>query len=253
MKIKINKKYTYLRKLIEDIPNTFDNIGDIIFKNRNTIKVVNFKGVNINIKSYLIPHFVNKFAYAYIRKSKAERSFLHAEYLLNMSVNTPEPIAFINTYRYGLLNKSYYLSIHKKPDFELRDILNSNVSDKENILRQFAQYTYFSLHQNHVNHLDYSPGNILITKKNGIYEFDLVDLNRIRFEKINFNKGLNNLSKLWADEKIMEIIGEEYAKILNKPVSYTIKKLIQLENSHKERVIFKQKMKRFFKISENKN
>ncbi|GAL62962.1 hypothetical protein [Algibacter lectus] len=82
----------YKNKLTEMIHN-FDNYDGGV-GNRNIIKIINIDGVNLNIKAFKIPNLINRVAYNFFRKSKAQRSFEYANKLTKMGVGTPKPIAF---------------------------------------------------------------------------------------------------------------------------------------------------------------
>ncbi len=247
MKIVINSKYHHLRDFIERIPAELDTMGRTLYKARNEIKVVNVNGLNVNIKAYQIPHFINRFAYAYVRKSKAERTYFNAHKLQNLSVNTPEPIAYINCYKGKLLWKSYFISVHLDYSSTIRDIISFDSENKELLLRQFTRFTYFSLIENHVHHLDYSRGNILITHEKYLYKFSIVDINRMVFEKLSYKAGLRIFSKLWAEEEELEIIGDEYANITNESSEKTIALLKKMDQTHKAKIENKSKVKEYLR------
>lgn len=250
--IVINSKYRYLEEFIQSIPDNWVNIGETIYKKRNEIKVIRLPGLDVNVKSYQIPHLVNKFAYVYLRNSKAKRTYYYAHKLQNMSVETPEPIAYINCYKKGILTNSFFVSIQlSEYPMTIRDVINRNIEDKELLLRQFTRFTYFSLLRNGVNHLDYSRGNILIENEGYMHQFSIVDINRMRFEKMGLEQGLKMFSKLWAGESELRIIADEYAKITNQEPEKIIDLLIYLDRKHKKKVklrkVYKQKFKKIFK------
>lgn len=246
--IVINSKFRYLKDFIYSIPDNLDTIGKTIYKVRNEIKVVHLNGLDINIKSHQIPNAINKFAYAYLRYSKAKRNYYYAHKLQNMSVATPEPIAYINCYRNGLLHNSYFVSMHLSDyPFAIRDVIGQEYENKELLLRQFTRFTYFSLLRNGVNHLDYSRGNILIKKDDNMYQFSIVDINRMRFEKMDLYKSLKMFSKLWAEESELKIIGDEYAKIIDYDSQKMTELLISSDQKHKEKVEQRKKYKRNLK------
>ncbi len=246
--IVINSKYRYLEEVISAIPDDWGHIGKTIYKERNEIKVITHQGFDINVKSYQIPHFVNKFAYAHLRDSKAKRNYHYAHKLQNMSVETPEPMAYINCYEKGGLKNSFFVSVHLS-DYPLtiRDVIGKKIAEKETILRQFTRFTYFSLLRNGVHHLDYSAGNILIKKDAYMHQFSIVDINRMRFEKMDNKRGLQMFSKLWAMEDELEIIGDEYAKITNQNEESIVEKLIALDRKHKNNVEMRNKYKEILK------
>ena len=163
-----------------------------------------------------MPNAFNSFVYKYIRPSKAKRSFEYANKLINCSISTPFPIAYIENSTVSGLKTSYYISKHIDYDFEFRELIhNPSFPEREIILQQFADFT-FKLHQNNINFLDHSPGNTLITKDNDGYQFYLIDLNRMRFETMTFDKRMHNFRRLWLSKTMIKVLAETYAKLYNK-------------------------------------
>ena len=194
----------------------FSTTGRILeIGQRNSIKLFDIKGQTMNIKSFKIPNFINRIAYKYFRKSKAQRSFEYASKLIDLHIGTPKPVAFYESYDFVGLKKSYYACEHLANVFEFRVVeRNKDYPDAENILRQFTRFT-FEMHQKGIEFLDHSPGNTLIKKEeNGMYSFYLVDLNRMNFhENIDFQARMKNFSRLTSKEEIVVIMSDEYAKL----------------------------------------
>lgn len=248
MRYIINKDYLVLIDFIKKLDDIFEKEGESIYKGRNTIKIFKEKGLIINVKSFKIPHLINKVAYAWLRGSKAKHSYDYGMEMLKRGANTPEPLAVVQLLKNGLFNRSYYVSIHHKYDFTVRDVIGFEFPDKENILKQFALFTYEKLHKNGIHHLDYSRGNILITKKGeSKYDFSVVDINRLRFEKMDYLKGLKNFSQIWANEDELEIVARKYAQMNNKNEDEAVFLLIKYDKENKARVYRKNKWKSFFK------
>jgi len=200
--------------LIKDAINNF-NALDGGFGKRNFIKQVKINGVEFNIKSFKVPNLFNKVAYSIIRKSKAERSFEYANTLLELGIKTPKPIAFFEYSILFFLDKSFYVSEQCQSDLTYRELINNpEYPDFEHILRAFTQFT-FNLHENGINFLDHSPGNTLIkkNKNTGDYEFYLVDLNRMKFQTLNFEDRMKNFAKLSPKDIMLDIMCDEYAKL----------------------------------------
>src|SRR5690606_114474 len=86
------------------------------------------------------------------------------------------------------------------------------------ILRQFIAFSY-KLHEKGIEFIDNTSGNTLIKKiGDNAYEFYLVDLNRMNFHQtMSFEKRISNLAKLTTREDILEIMADQYAKLLGKP------------------------------------
>ncbi len=244
----INPKFSELSTFIQDLPNRFEQEGISVYKGRNEIKTFEYNGFIINVKSFKIPHLINKLAYAHLRGSKAKHSFEYAMRIRACGAQTPEPIACIEVLKNGLFNHSYYVSIHHKYDFTIRDIIGFNFPDKENILKQFTIFTYEKLHKNNIHHLDYSRGNILITRlENQKYAFSIVDINRMKFEKMDYIKGLKNFSQIWANNEELDIIARKYAQINNQNEDEASDLLIRFDKKHKEKILKKNTWKKKIK------
>lgn len=203
-------------KLISDVVRNFDEIegGE---GERNTIKNVTSQSFDLNIKSFKVPHLVNRIAYSYFRKSKANRSFEYANTLLKLGVNTPKPFAYFEYSIFNFLKNSYYVSNQFHSDLTYRELtINLNYPDYDTILREFTRFT-FDLHEKGVNFLDHSPGNTLIKKNEstGKYDFYLVDLNRMKFQEMSFEDRMKNFSKLTSRKGMVKVMSNEYSKLVS--------------------------------------
>lgn len=214
----ISKKSQILECIIH-----FNEEGTNVLKgDRNIIKSFDIDGLKINIKSFKTPNSFNSFIYKYIRKSKAKRSFEFAKNLLDAKILTPFPIAYVEEFSALGLQRSYYVSKHINYDFDFRDLIHQpKFPDRVNILQQFTEFT-FKLHENNVNFFDHSPGNTLIVKRpNNQYDFYLIDLNRMDFESMDFDKRMHNFRRLWLSKTMVKIMSETYAKLYGKTYQET--------------------------------
>lgn len=227
----INPRYEYLKECILSLPERFDKEGEVIYSGRNTLKVIICGDVRMCVKAFKLPHFINKIAYAYFRKSKAERSYIYATRFEQLGINTPEPIAFILYKDKVGLTKSFYICCQQHYDFTFRGIANLPSQERRTALQEFVRFTY-DFHQKGVYFIDHSPGNTLVKKEsNERFSFYLVDLNRTRFTKVTTKEGLKNLSNLEASHDMIVTMGTEYALLTHNNKEATIKKLIQLSEA----------------------
>lgn len=217
MKKTIHPDYEFLQPKFDFLIENFNNSGETFVNGkRNTIRLFQVNDETISIKSFRTPNLINKIAYKYFRKSKAQRSFEYASKLIDLHIGTPKPVAFCEKFDIIGLKDSYYACEHLQNVFEFRAVeRNEDYPDAENILRQFTRFT-FDMHQKGIEFLDHSPGNTLIKKEeNGMYSFYLVDLNRMNFhESIDFQTRMKNFSRLTSKEEIIKILSNEYAILL---------------------------------------
>ncbi|PHQ89446.1 MAG: hypothetical protein COB42_06925 [Sulfurimonas sp.] len=242
-KYQINKKYENLKDDLLNIQTIFHDASESIHKARNELKIISFGGEKYVVKSFKIPHFINRVAYSFIRDGKAKKSYANATKLIELNVNTPEPIGIIEFFSCGLLRESYFISKYEPYDITIREVFHHKVDNYAEILKAFTNFT-FEIHKKGVWHVDYSLGNILISSNNGIYKFSIVDINRMVFKDIDATQGLKNFNKFWAkDENDLLLIAKEYAKLTD----YNEEKAIQIILSEAKALEAKVNLKRKLK------
>ena len=187
-KIILNPQYKSLYTFIETLPQNFNAGGEIVQDRRNTIKKFKVNGLEINVKRYRVPIFINRIAYTFFRKSKACRAYNNAFEVIKRGFETPESIAYIEEFKGGLLHYSYYISLQCPYRREIREYYQGPLQGNEALMTAFAQFTA-ALHEKGVCHEDYSPGNVLIAQIDGQYHFSLVDINRMTFKPMNLEEG----------------------------------------------------------------
>ena len=251
MKVIIDKKFSSHKKEIFYALKNFEQEGRKIGPGeRNVIKVLSVGGKELNIKAFKVPNVVNKIVYRFFRKSKAERSFEYAQELLKRGIKTPAPIAYAKEVTAVTFLKSFYVSEHLDYDLTFRD-LDLEKEGHEEILRAFTRFT-FELHERGVEFLDHSPGNTLIQLNGGNYQFYLVDLNRMIFKPLSFTERIKNFERLGYIKSHVEIMANEYAKLIKEPENMVFEKMWFFSNSFltkrvKEREM-KKKLKEFVKM-----
>lgn len=246
------EKYKFFKTIentdeILQILHEFDVSGKLFGNgDRNKIKLFEVNGKTINIKSFKVPHFINKIAYRYFRKSKARRSFEYANKLLELGVGTPQPIAFFESFTFIGLQKSFYISEHLNCDLTYRELVEiPDYPDRENILRQFTKFS-FDLHEKGIEFLDHSPGNTLIRKNAlGTYDFFLVDLNRMEFHnEMPFEMRMKNLCRLTPLKEMVATMSNEYAKFYKVPEQKIFDTLWQYTANFQEQFYRKKRLKK---------
>ncbi|WP_235835801.1 lipopolysaccharide kinase InaA family protein [Cognatitamlana onchidii] len=210
---KIHKDFESNTPFFDDIINHFDSKGEAFGnQDRNALKLFQLDDLTINVKSFKIPNMVNRLAYRFFRKSKAQRSYEYANKLTRLGVGTPQPIGYYEFTSLFVFKNSYYISEQLECDLTFRELLTDlNYPDHESILRAFTRFT-FQLHEKGILFLDHSPGNTLIQINDGDYKFYLVDLNRMVFKSLDFETRIKNFSRLTIYEWMVEIMSDEYAK-----------------------------------------
>lgn len=247
MNIMLNKNFEHLKNdLLEIISNYSDFDNAFGTGKRNSIKKINVEDSVIVVKSFKVPHLLNKFVYRFLRSSKAQRSYKHATKLIAFGIKTPSPIAFIEYFSILGLSKSYYISEYVDYTLTYRDLINKpNYPKREKILRAFTKFT-FDLHEKGIRFLDHSPGNTLIVEKNVEYDFYLVDLNRMQFGALTFNERMKNFSRLTPRKEMFEIMSDEYAKLCGKEQETVFEAMWDFRKKFEAKLIRKKRLKKLF-------
>ena len=102
----------------------------------------------------------------------------------------------------------------------------------------------FKLHENGINFLDHSPGNTLVKLHSSSPIFYLIDLNRMKFEKMNFTKRIMNFRRLTNDKEVLKIISKEYARLYNRDFDEVFSLMVKYSNQFLSRRSFRKKLKK---------
>lgn len=212
MKMQIRSEFQLLEAFLSKLPSTFEKNGETIYKSRNELKIFEQDGYLLNVKRYRKPILANRIAYTFFRKSKARRAFENAQILLSKGFETPMPVAFIELSEHGLLNESYFVSLHCPYKRLFREFADgSSIQGREEVIREFG-VLLAQLHEAGILHLDLSVGNVLFEKMSDGYHFSLVDLNRMKFQKILQKQGCQNFERLRGNDDFFRLLAETYAK-----------------------------------------
>ncbi|SDL74349.1 Lipopolysaccharide kinase (Kdo/WaaP) family protein [Salinimicrobium catena] len=245
----VSNKHTSKEREILALLQNFENQGKLFGNGaRNKIKIFNLDGQEVNIKSFKVPNLVNKIAYRFFRKSKAQRSFEYAHQLLDRGIGTPYPVAYAEEKDGLLFKKSFYVSEHLQSDLTYRTLVQQpDYPEKERILRAFTRFTY-ELHEKGIQFLDHSPGNTLIKLNGGDYQFFLVDLNRMNFKTLSFEERMKNFSRLTPEKGMVAIMASEYAELSNRPEAEVFEKMWGYTEEFQQKFLKKKRLKKKLKF-----
>lgn len=207
-RVELNPEYQYLKEYAEQIQSNFESITHIIQNNRNDVRRDFIEDQAVVVKCFKGMYFTNKLAYSLFRKSKALRSYETSLYLIDNGFLAPDPIASIDCYNGGFLTMSYFISKYYEHTSFNEMLIGS--AHKDELLNSFAEFTY-NLHRAGIFHKDYSNGNILCNRIDGKLTFCLVDLNRVSFGPVDFERAIGNFSTLTLSNEDLERVIKSYA------------------------------------------
>ena len=201
-----NQQLESQNRLLQNLPQLFAQSNNVLYQKRNTIKIIEQDYV---VKSFAVPSFFKRLIYT-ITPSKARRSFIYAQRLGDM---TPKPITYIETRKGGFLHESYYISLLSPCTHVLKEVIKDvNFPPRDLIFDSFGRFTA-QLHEKGMIHEDYSMGNILFEPTDQGVRFQLVDLNRMRFNQhINCHKGCKNFERIDTDQHALSVVAKAYAQ-----------------------------------------
>jgi hypothetical protein len=230
--VTIRDEFLELREFTANLSQTFDKVGSVIHNGRNVIKKVNTdKGILV-VKNFKGMYFFNRLAYSLFRESKAARSYTYSRILNEKGIMTPAHVGWLDWYSGGILTRSYFVSVYD-PYQTLQEIIQYyNIYDPERkalLLRHLAEFV-LRLHTRGIYHEDLSLGNILVIRTLDGYDFELVDLNRIKFRKVPFADGVNNFATLRMSREDLNLLIDEYARLTGHNSATAIARFWKFEN-----------------------
>ena len=157
MRIHVNPASDRLRSFAEHLPELFENGGEVLHTGRNTIKAFDVGGgCRVAVKRFRRPNLFQAFVYTFFRRSKARRSYEHAVRLRALGIDSPEPIAWSEYRRHGLLSDSYYIS--RCSDYTPLSQTTGHFPSAGTVpvLEAFARFAG-QLHEQGIEHRDFNP------------------------------------------------------------------------------------------------
>lgn len=210
-KVVVAPEFKFLHDKISSLSEQFDaDEGRVIYQKRNTLREFQWNGVSVVVKAFAKPNFIQRLIYGTFRSSKAQRSFEYASLLRRNGIGSPAPIGYV-TETYGLMfTRGYYACLTSECHNSYMDLLLPDFPHREEILRAVAR-TAAKMHELGFYHTDFSRGNILFSYNNYGITLEIIDLNRIRFRKVNCDAGCRNFDRLPGNPEIFKILADEYA------------------------------------------
>ncbi len=193
----VNDSYSHIASFINSIPSVFDTEGTLIYESRNIVKRFTAPdGTPLIVKRYKFPNLIQRFAYSFYRPSKARRAYEYALRLLDLGIDTPQPIAYIEQKRNGLFTYGYFISaVNNNPDCR---VLRTDPQYDNGKLAHDLMTFIVRLHELGVMHGDTNLSNFLYEKRGAHYQFSVIDINRSQFvtPPVSQSQCLHNLIRL---------------------------------------------------------
>ena len=212
----LSPEYSHLRDFIVTIPRLMLTEGETVYAARNLIKVLRAPdGTLLNVKRYHRPSLPNAIIYSTgMRMAKGKRAFVYPSLLNAAGIETPEAVAYIEERRFGLICYSYFISIQCPYRHRFYDVLDLTPEQYTPLAEALGRMAA-RMHNSHLLHRDFSPGNILWDIIDGTYRFSIVDINRMFFGEVSLEAGCANFARLWGPTPFFETLARSYAVARN--------------------------------------
>ena len=243
MKIIVQPKYQSASAFIAHLTESFRTEGEAIYAGRNMVKRFDTAYGEWIVKRYKKPNLIQRLAYTFWRKSKAERAFLYARKLNSIGIDTPEGIGYAECRKNGLFHTGYFISTACNYP-SLYPALVKNTEFDKHLASALASFLV-SMHCKGVMHGDPNPANILYhTDEEGRFSFSVIDTNRSVFKtSLSRKECLDNLKRVTHRRDLLQYVVEEYATLRKWDVRQSVEQVMHALSRFEKRRQFKRFLK----------
>ncbi len=231
-RIEINPRYEHLRDYIAALPSIFESSGEVIYKGRNEVRRMTAPdGTDIVVKRFGRLSFVRRTIYSTVESSKAKRAYDYGLRFLSMGIDTPEPIAYIEVYKDGLLYDAYFVSGRSEYQPLFGPLVEADEFDRG--LADKVTRLMVDLHSHGAMHGDPNLNNILYTRSaDGTVHLQVIDTNRSSFgSQISIEHRLKNLMRVSHRRDLLKYVAERYAELCGLDSEETVRKVMRMLDS----------------------
>ena len=241
----INPKYEHLTHFIHNVPESFENDGLLIYDSRNKVRIYTVKGERIVVKQFRIPYFHQRFDYTFVRPSKAKRAYTYGLQLLERGISTPEPIACVEEFHFGLFRQGYLVTTCCV-DPDLR-VIRDEPDGHDDLIEALAHFLV-EMHEKGFLHGDTNLSNFLYREDKSSptgYHITTIDINRSRFvEKPTQEDCLRNLVRLTHVRTALRKIVRRYAELRGWNAEEAVQTVVGKLDNFEQQQKMKKKMKK---------
>lgn len=232
MKIQLHDRYISdapMQIFINTLPYAFDQVGEVLHAKRNTIRRTTVGSTAVVVKRFKRPNFAQALYYSTFGRSKAHRAFLFGQELLRRGIDTPMPIAFIETKCCGILRQSYYICAEDN-NLPICTLFHRPEGFDRSLARAFAQFAA-TLHLKGILHNDLNSTNTRYCHcDDGNFTFSVIDINRMKFYPMDtlppFAECLENITRFTRNMQLFGTVAYFYADAMAQRFGIDRQKLI---------------------------
>ena len=151
-------------------------------------------------------------------------AYAYAERLLEIGIDTPQPVAYFEKSRNGIFSVGYFISEYM-PYNLMRDAYNDIPDcDKRRLTKDFMDFT-LEMHEKKVLPLDFNSSNIFyyLDEESNHYRFAITDINRMRFGRTpNTSEVMRSFEQFGVNVDGLYRLAVYYCKQKGSDVEYSI-------------------------------
>ena len=210
----VSPKYDNLTDFVQKIPKEFDHDGVLVYDKRNQVRIFEEKGEKLVVKRFHRPYIFQRFDYTFIRSSKAKRAYTFALRLQKLGISTPDPVACIEVYAWGLFRDGYLVTTFcGDPDAR---ILREEWEEHDDLFDAIAHFLV-GMHEKGFLHGDTNLSNFLYHQDPdapGGYHITTIDINRSHFvEHPSMEECLKSMVRLTHVRPALQKLVGRYAEL----------------------------------------
>ena len=200
------------RNWLEELPEANDRFSNdsLIQSGRNQLFRCRFQDVDLVVKRFPNGGAWKKIVYR-VFPGKAKRSYLYSERLNKAGLNSPAPVAWVESWKGSWLDESFYVCRFTPFEHEAREFHRPELPHRIEKARLLGQ-SLAKMHRSEMLHLDLTPGNLLFTRgsEQG-WELQFVDNNRMRFGPVSNRAAITSLVQADLPDDLVRPMLEAYA------------------------------------------
>lgn len=204
---------TTLVSFIRNLPDRYDNGGEIIHDGRNQVKRFVIEEIPIIVKRYKRPNLIQSIGYTFFRPNKAERAYDYALRLESLGIDTPRALGCHTVRRWGLVREYYFVSAEDgRPS--CADLRDKDLPYRTSLVEALAAF-FVRMHGAGFLHGDTNLTNFLYHRNpaDDTFSFSTIDLNRSRFvNRPTREECLSGFVRLSHDREILSLVVRAYAR-----------------------------------------
>ncbi len=257
MRVTIHPKYkdhAALVALVHRLPEAFaQNEGELLYDKRNQVRrFVLPDGLHLMVKQFHRPNVIQKLCYSTFWTNKAKKSFRYGNRLLQMGIDTPEPIAAVEYKKKGLIERYYFVSSEDTGTC-CEEVLSTDESGQMSTrqLEIIDALAYFlaEIHEKGFLHGDANLSNFRMHQNDKGYTFAVIDTNRSKFlsHSASHQQRIRNLCRISHHRPTILALAYAYAKHSQYDPKQTYQEILAATENFEQHKARTRKLKKIFK------